>query len=102
MLSSLSTARRICSFLTACLPMLGCGARGAGPLTFEKDIRPILKTNCFQCHGEDGEKKGDLDVRLARFIMKGGESGPDIVPGDASKSHLLELVKKGEMPKKKA
>nr|ACO70936.1 hypothetical protein [uncultured Verrucomicrobiota bacterium] len=76
-------------------------AHAAGPLTFEKDIRPILKTNCFQCHGEDGEKKGDLDVRLARFILKGGENGPAIVAGDPAKSHLLDLVKKGEMPKKK-
>src|SRR4051794_10843654 len=94
-----SIALRIFSSVTACLFALACGARGAGSLTFEKDIRPILKTNCFQCHGEDGEKKGDLDVRLARFILKGGESGPDIVPGDGSKSHLLELVTKGEMPK---
>jgi hypothetical protein len=80
---------------------LGSLAHGAGTLTFEKDIRPILKTNCFQCHGEDGVTKAGLDVRLARFILKGGESGPDIVPGDPTKSHLLELVKKGEMPKKK-
>ena len=76
-------------------------AQGAA-VTFEKDVRPILKANCFQCHGEDGEMKGGLDVRLARFIIKGGKEGPAIVPGDAAKSHLLELVKNGEMPKKKA
>ncbi len=71
-------------------------------LTFEKHVRPILKAQCFHCHGEDGETKGGLDVRLARFLQKGGESGPAIIPGDAAKSHLLELVKKGEMPKGKA
>jgi mono/diheme cytochrome c family protein len=71
------------------------------PLTFEKDVRPILKTHCFQCHGEEGETKGDLDVRLARFILKGGKDGPAIVPGKAEESHLIELVKKGEMPKGK-
>ena len=70
-------------------------------LTFEKDVRPILKANCFHCHGEEGETKGGLDVRLARFLQKGGESGPAIVPGDAAKSHLIELVKAGEMPKGK-
>jgi hypothetical protein len=42
----------------------------AAPLTFEKDVRPILKANCFHCHGEEGETKGGLDVRLARFISK--------------------------------
>ncbi|MFM2167120.1 MAG: hypothetical protein RIS79_1491 [Verrucomicrobiota bacterium] len=74
----------------------------AGPaLTFEKDVRPILKANCFHCHGEEGETKGGLDVRLARFLQKGGETGPAIIPGDAAKSHLIELVKAGEMPKGK-
>lgn len=71
-------------------------------LTFEKDVRPILKTHCFQCHGEDGETKGGLDVRLVRFILKGGKEGPAIVPGKIQESHLVELVRKGEMPKGKA
>jgi cytochrome c553 len=73
----------------------------AAPLTFEKDVRPILKAHCFQCHGEEGEMKGGLDVRLARFIVKGGKHGPAIVPGKVAESHLLELVSKGEMPKGK-
>lgn len=69
--------------------------------TFEKDVRPILKAHCFQCHGEEGETKGGLDVRLARFLLKGGKHGPAVIAGDAAKSHLLELVKSGEMPKEK-
>ncbi|HRH98091.1 MAG TPA: hypothetical protein PLB55_19275, partial [Prosthecobacter sp.] len=73
----------------------------AAPLTFEKDVRPILKAHCFQCHGEEGEMKGGLDVRLARFIVKGGKHGPAVVPGRAAESRLLELVSKGEMPKGK-
>ncbi|HEY1048996.1 MAG TPA: c-type cytochrome domain-containing protein, partial [Prosthecobacter sp.] len=74
----------------------------AAPLTFEKDVRPILKAHCFHCHGEEGEMKGGLDVRLARFILKGGKSGPAVVAGKTAESHLLELVKDGEMPKGKA
>lgn len=74
----------------------------AASLTFEKDVRPILKAHCFHCHGEEGELKGGLDVRLVRFLVKGGESGAAIQPGNAKKSHLLELVKAGEMPKGKA
>lgn len=70
-------------------------------LTFEKDVRPILKTHCFHCHGEDGEKKGDLDVRLARFLAKGGESGAAVAPGDRH-SLLVKVLKNGEMPKKGA
>jgi cytochrome c553 len=68
---------------------------------FEKDVRPILKAHCFHCHGEEGEMKGGLDVRLARFIMKGGESGAAVIAGKPAESHLLEMIKSGEMPKGK-
>lgn len=77
-------------------------AQAEEPLTFEKHVRPILKAQCFHCHGEDGETKGGLDVRLARFLVKGGKTGAAIVPGKTAESHLLELIKKGEMPKEKA
>jgi mono/diheme cytochrome c family protein len=69
-----------------------------GELYFESHVRPILKAQCFHCHGEDGETKGGLDARLARFLFKGGKSGPAIAAGDPSGSHLLDLVKSGEMP----
>src|ERR1051325_3744161 len=70
-----------------------------GQLTFEKDIRPILKANCFQCHGEGEKLKGDLDVRLRHFIAKGGESGAALVPGKPEQSLLFKQVRDGEMPK---
>jgi hypothetical protein len=70
----------------------------AADLSFEKDVRPILKAQCFHCHGEDGETKGGLDSRLVRYLLKGGKSGPAIVPGDPAASHLMQLVKSGEMP----
>jgi mono/diheme cytochrome c family protein len=85
--------------LLAAAPASGWAA--PAQVLFEKDVRPILKTHCFQCHGEDGEMKGGLDVRLARFILKGGKDGPVIVPGNVAESHLLDLVRKGEMPKGK-
>ncbi|MEQ2008615.1 MAG: PSD1 and planctomycete cytochrome C domain-containing protein, partial [Limisphaerales bacterium] len=70
-----------------------------GPLTFEKDIRPILKANCFHCHGEDGKTKGGLDARLRHLLAKGGEHGAAIVPGKPEKSLLFTMVRDGEMPK---
>ncbi|MDZ4404941.1 PSD1 and planctomycete cytochrome C domain-containing protein [Prosthecobacter sp.] len=90
------TRRHLSLLLVAAFPA------AAAPLTFEKDVRPILKAHCFQCHGEEGVTKSGLDVRLARFILKGGKSGPAVVPGNAETSHLIELVKAGEMPKDKA
>lgn len=66
--------------------------------SYEKDARPILKAACFHCHGEEGVKEGELDVRLARFLKSGGDSGPSIIPGDAEKSILYQRVRDGEMP----
>ncbi len=68
------------------------------PITYEKHVRPILKANCFQCHGENGEREGQLDLRLRRLIAKGGESGPAIIPGNSDKSLLLTRIRNGEMP----
>ncbi len=71
----------------------------APALTFEKDIRPIFKTHCFQCHGEEGKTKGGLDVRLKRLLIKGGEHGPAIVSGRPDSSLLYKNIVSGEMPK---
>ena len=68
--------------------------------TFEKDIRPILKAHCFDCHGESGQPKGGFDIRLRRLIVQGGHDGPAIVPGNPDASHLLQLVASGDMPKR--
>jgi mono/diheme cytochrome c family protein len=70
----------------------------ADEVLFEKHVRPILKTHCFQCHGADGEKEGGLDLRLRRFIVDGGESGAAVVAGKPRESLLLKRVRTGEMP----
>jgi mono/diheme cytochrome c family protein len=77
------------------------GAAEAAPasaLTYEKDIRPVLKAHCFQCHGEAGERKGELDLRLRRFMVKGGKSGAGLVPGDHEGSLIYKRVHLEEMP----
>lgn len=71
----------------------------AGELVFESDVRPILKAACFQCHGEEDEKKGGLDVRLVRLMMVGGESGAVLVPGDPGASLLWGKLAADKMPK---
>lgn len=70
----------------------------AGEPTFERDVRPILKANCIQCHGEREKLAGGLDLRLRRAIVAGGDSGPSVVPGRADDSPLIARVQAGEMP----
>src|SRR6266568_3754364 len=65
--------------------------------TFEREVRPILKTYCLDCHGGGEKLQGNLDLRLRRFAVKGGDGGPAIVPGDAAGSLIVERMKAGEM-----
>jgi hypothetical protein len=67
-------------------------------LSFERDIRPILKAHCWHCHGEEPELQGGLDLRLARFLKKGGETGSSLVAGDHAASLLFQRIASGEMP----
>ena len=71
-------------------------------LTFEAQVRPILQAACFHCHGEDGKFKGDLDLRLQRLILEGGEHGSALVAGQPEKSLLLQKIRSGKMPKGQA
>src|SRR5947207_6424852 len=67
------------------------------PVLFETHVLPILETRCFKCHGE-GKTKGGLDLRRKFTILKGGDSGPALVPGKPKESLLVERIDKGEMP----
>ncbi len=70
-------------------------------LTFERDVRPILKRHCFHCHGEGEKLKGGVDLRLRRFMEKETEAGEQVlVPGKPEESEMLTLVREGEMPAK--
>src|SRR6185503_2780882 len=60
--------------LFAAVPLIA-----SAPLTFEKDVRPILKAHCFECHGEGEKLKGGLDLRLRRLMLEGGKDGPVLV-----------------------
>ena len=73
-------------------------AADADQIVFETDIRPILKANCFHCHGEGEKLQSGLDLRLRRLMVKGGETGPAIVPGKPEESLLLTYLREGEMP----
>jgi len=60
---------------------------------FEKNIRPVLVDNCYECHGGDPEKiKGGLNLTYRDGLLKGGDGGPVLIPGDAQSSRLLKAI----------
>jgi cytochrome c553 len=59
---------------------------------FEARVRPILAANCYECHADQASGGLRLDSREA--LLKGGDSGPAIVPGDPDKSLLIQAVKR--------
>ncbi len=65
---------------------------------FERDVRPILKTHCFHCHGDEPELQGNFDMRLSRLMFAGGDSGPAIVAGEPDVSMIVQRIVDGEMP----
>ena len=67
-------------------------------LNFERDVRPILKEFCFDCHGAEKKLEGGLDLRLRRLIAKGGDSGSALTPGKPNESLLLKQLLNGDMP----
>ncbi|QDT30815.1 DUF1553 domain-containing protein [Thalassoglobus polymorphus] len=84
-------------FCLLCVPQLG-NAEDVNVPRFESEIRPIFREFCFDCHGATTEMEANLDLRLVRFLKRGGDSGPAIDLDNASASLLLERLKSGEMP----
>ena len=60
------------------------------PVSFEQDIVPILKSNCVACHSK-AKSEGSLILEDFKSLMKGGDSGPPIIPGQPDKSYLYQV-----------
>src|SRR6266481_145449 len=81
-------------FLLTALLLFGRAARAADFEFFEKNIRPLFSENCYKCHSSQSEKlKGGLLLDTREGLLKGGETGPAIVPGDPEKSLLIKAVR---------
>jgi mono/diheme cytochrome c family protein len=70
-------------------------------VSFEKDVMPIFKASCINCHKPE-KKKGKLDMSTYAALMKGGKEGNPVKPGNPAKSLLIEMIsgKEPEMPEK--
>jgi mono/diheme cytochrome c family protein len=70
---------------------------------FEKEVFPILRANCFSCHGGEAKVQGNFKLTSRAAILQGGESGdPAAVPGKPEASPLIDAINYAglEMPPK--
>lgn len=74
------------------IPLLSTGC--SNDVSFNKDINPILVSNCLECHDGSGEgvKKSGFDLKDYASLMKGTKFGPVIVAGDSESSTLYRLI----------
>ena len=61
------------------------------PVDFVKDIKPLFDASCVQCHAK-GKTKGGLSMETRDALLKGGASGPAVVPGKSADSRLVHMV----------
>ncbi len=77
---------------------------------FEKKVRPVLVERCYECHSvASGKSKGGLLMDSREALLRGGDSGPGLKPGQPSDSLIITAVRyvnqdmqmppKGALPK---
>jgi hypothetical protein len=93
-------------------PLPASGAPQEQPLDpeglelFERRIRPLLVDQCYSCHSPSAKSvKGGLLLDTRANLLKGGDTGPALVPGDPDRSLLLKALRSTDpelkMPPKK-
>lgn len=90
------------AIVLTCLPGISAAAEPeAGIAFFEAKIRPVLVEQCYQCHSE-AKQRGGLRLDSKSALLKGGDSGPSLVPGQPGKSLLMKALRHEEpkMPPK--
>ena len=59
---------------------------------FEKQVRPVLAESCYKCHGAE-KQKGELRVDSRAALLKGGDGGPVVFPGDPAKGTFIKSIR---------
>jgi hypothetical protein len=90
-----SVMKSLCRLVACSLPVLFANLPGlaAAPEPrdfFETKIRPVLVKNCYGCHA--GSHMGGLDLTSRQALLKGGNSGPAVVPGNPEGSLLVQAI----------
>src|SRR5207247_9732822 len=68
------------------------GATPAGAEFFEKKVRPVLAAHCFPCHSTGKKQRGHLTLDSRAGLLKGGDTGPAVLPGHPERSLLVKAI----------
>ncbi|MGI9470943.1 MAG: PSD1 and planctomycete cytochrome C domain-containing protein, partial [Rubripirellula sp.] len=63
---------------------------------FESRVRPLLVARCYECHSKD-TAEGGLRLDVAGALLKGGDSGPSVTPGEPASSLLISAIRYEEL-----
>ena len=77
----------------------GSGGPSGAPSVkfFAERVRPVLLAHCLMCHNKELKQAG-LDVTTRESLLKGGDDGPVVVPGNAAASLLYKKVRHEHEP----
>jgi hypothetical protein len=100
--------RRLRLCLVAAALAISASARPAPPsgedgeaptptVTFARDVMPVLGRYCEDCHGAK-HQHGGLQLDGYADLMRGGDSGPAVVPGDPASSLLVAKIERRDRP----
>ena len=84
-----SSSGRAIVWLAMAAVVLSNGARAEEPLSYNRDVRPILAEHCFACHGPDSaSRKGELRLDQRQAAIDSGA----VVPSNPQDSSLVERI----------
>ena len=84
----------ILSLFVGCFSLCGAEPSRKDLELFETKIRPVLAKHCYRCHAKGAKRlKANLLLDTKAGMLKGGDNGPAIVPGNAKKSLLIQALR---------
>src|SRR4051812_20028569 len=87
------TLQRIFPAVSVTLALLRVAGSAADKVDFNYDIRPLISSKCYHCHGPDEKaRKAKLRLDVREDAIKEHESGATIVPGDPKASELMNRL----------
>jgi len=80
--------------IAAFVPLIVAACGGEEPVSYARDVKPILDQNCLSCHQAGGAGFQASGFSMASYddLLRGSDAGPMIIAGDSPGSNLLVLM----------